>query len=69
MNNSHIFPITCHAGLSYLELFRERLCWAQLGLIQNLQALATVEKRRKRKGDLNFANVNIPKHGIEKFSF
>ena len=32
-----------------------------------LQALATVEKRRKRKGDLNFANVNIPTQDM--FSF
>ena len=60
MNNSHIYPITCQAGRSYLELLLMRLRWAQLGLIQNLQALETVEKRRKRKGDLNFAKVNIP---------
>ena len=36
-----------------LSFFCERLRWAQLGLIQNLKALATVEKRRTRKGDLN----------------
>ena len=44
-NNSHIFLTTYHAGLSYLEIVRERLRWAQLGLIQNVQALATVEKK------------------------
>ena len=36
----------CQAGRSYLELLLMRLRWAQLGLIQNLQALATVDKRR-----------------------
>ena len=49
MNNSHIYPITCQAGRSYLELLLMRLRWAQLGLIQNLQAPATMGTRQGGK--------------------
>ena len=60
MNNSHIFPVTCHAGLSYFALFRERLRWAQLGLIQNLQAMATVQKKTNAKGRPQFREGEYP---------
>ena len=59
MNNSHI---TCQAGRSYLELLLMRLRGRSLGLglIQNLQAPATVEEKKRSVGRQLF---RICEHG------
>ena len=46
MNNSHIYPITCQTGRSYLELLLMRLRWADSNLASSGNLGATVEKRR-----------------------
>ena len=65
MNNLHIYPITCQEGRSYLELLFMRLRWGQLGLIQNLQAPVTVEKKHESVGRHLFG---ICEHGYLRSS-
>ena len=51
---------TKQAGHSYHELLLMRLLWAQLGLIQNLQALATVENKDESVGHHQFRKCGHP---------